>query len=140
MPLQKYPHKYRHTVTFGELDALGHVNNVVYFTYMENARIAYYSDIMGTRSFEELSLILAEATCSYRSPAHFGERLIIGTGVSRMGNKSFDLHHRIETKDGRLVAIGKTVQVFFDYISRKTIPLPPQFIEAVEKRQGDWKP
>ena len=140
MSTQNCPHEYRHTVTFDELDMLGHVNNVAYFTYMQNARIAYYFEAMGTRSLTDLSLILAEATCSYRSPAYFDEKLIIGTGVSRLGNKSFDLYHRIETEDGRLVAIGKTVQIFFDYASGKTIPLPQRFIDAVQTLQGDWAP
>ncbi len=140
MTAQNYPHQYHHTVTFGELDALGHVNNVVYFTYMENARIAYFFEAMGIDSLHELSIILAEATCSYKTPAHFGEKLIIGTGVTRLGNKSFNLTHRIETEDGRLVAIANTVQVFFDYTQGKTIPLPEKFIRSVQELQGDWQP
>ena len=140
MSIQNYPHRYYHTVTFGELDALKHVNNVVYFTYFENARIAYFFEAMGTNSLQELSLILAEATCSYKTPAHFGEKLVIGTGVTRLGNKSFDLHHRIETEDGRLVAIGKTIQVFFDYKTGKTIPLPENFIRKVNELQRNWEP
>ncbi len=140
MSAQNYPYRFRHTVTFGELDALGHVNNAVYFTYLENARIAYFFDAMGVHSLRELTLILAEATCSYKSPAHFGETLVIGMGVTRLGNKSFDLHYRIETEDGRLVAICKSVQVFFDYETGKTIPLPEKFIKKVKEIQGDWQP
>lgn len=140
MSFEKCPHEIRHTVTFGELDMLQHVNNVVYFTYMENARIAYFFEAMGTHSLTDLSLILAHATCDYKSPAYFGEKLIIGTGVSRLGNKSFDLYHRIETEDGRLVAIGNTVQIFFDYASGKTVILPEKFKEAVKTLQGDWTP
>ncbi len=140
MSVQNYPHRYYHTVTFGELDALGHVNNAVYFSYMENARIAYFFEAMDANSLQELTLILAKATCTYKTPAHFGEKLVIGTGVTRLGNKSFDLHHRIETEDGRLVAIGKTIQVYFDYESGKTIPLPEKFIRKVKEIQGDWQP
>lgn len=140
MSAKNYPHLYQHTVTFSELDALGHVNNVVYFTYFENARIAYFFEAMGANSLRELTLILAQATCSYKTPAHFGEKLVIGTGVTRLGNKSFDLQHRVETADGRLVAIGKTVQVFFDYDTGKTIPLPEKFIQKVHEIQGDWQP
>ncbi len=140
MSVKTYPHLMRQKVIFHDLDALGHVNNTVYFTYLENARIAFFFEAMGVNSLDELTIILAEATCSYRSPAYFGETLIIGTGVTRLGNKSFDLTHRIETEDGRLVATAHTVQVFFDYESGKTIVLPERFIEQVKALQGDWQP
>lgn len=140
MSAKNYPHQLLQKVTFRDLDTLQHVNNAVYFTYFENARIAYFFEMMKIDSLNELSIILAEATCSYKSPAYFGETLVIGTGVSRLGNKSFDLTHRVETEDGRLVAIGKTVQVFYDYAQGKTISLPEKFLERVKTLQGDWQP
>lgn len=112
-------------VIFRDLDPLGHVNNAVYFTYMEVARTEYYMQLTGARSLGEVRFIIARATCDYRSPAKFGDRLIVAVWPSEVGKSSFSLQYRITLeKDGTLVAEGETVQVAYDYEGRKTIPLP----------------
>ncbi len=140
-----YPYEMEIEVIFRDIDAMGHVNNAVFFTYFETARIKYLMEIMegsGRVGYEmlDLPLILVEATCSYKSQALLGEKLRLGLGVSRFGNKSFDLVYRIEGEDGRLVAEGKTVQVMYDYVARQAFPIPDNVREYVAKYQGDWKP
>jgi len=136
---QKLPFQFPLEIIFRDLDAMGHVNNAVYFTYMETARVKYMMELMATDNLDALSMIMAEATCTYRSPAHFGETLLVGIAVARIGNKSFDMLYRIETTDGRLVAVGKTVQVMFDYGTQKTIAIPDAFRARVAERQQGWQ-
>ncbi len=119
---------------------MGHVNNAVYFTYMETARVKCMMELFNITTLKDMSLIVAEATCTYKSPAHFGETLLVNIAVSRMGHKSFDLLYHIETDDGRLVATGKTVQVVFDYATQKTAPIPDDFRRRVARRQQGWQP
>ena len=126
-------------VVFRDLDLLGHVNNAVYFTYMESARTKFLTDLLSLDAPEALPFILAEATCTYHSPAFFRERLRVGVGVSRFGSTSFDLVYRIATEDGRLVAKGKTVMVMYDYKARKSCPLTDDFKQRVHAYQGNWK-
>lgn len=130
-------------VIFRDIDALGHVNNAVYFTYMETARTRYVTHLLDTSELAAIPIIIAEATCTYRSPAAFGERLLVGAGVSRFGNKSFDLAYRIDAEAGdgstRLVATGKTVQVMYDYQHARAIPVADDFKTRVQALQGDWQ-
>ncbi len=112
-------------VIFRDLDALGHVNNAVYFTYMEVARTEYYMQLTGAKSLGEVRFIIAKASCDYRAPAKFGDRLSVAVWPSEVGNSSFKFQYLItQSADGTHVAEGETVQVAFDYETRKTIPLP----------------
>lgn len=140
MRADEYPFYVTIDVVFRDVDAMGHVNHAVYFTYMETARIRYLTELFGVSELRKLPVIVGEASCSYKSPAFFGEKLILGLGISRFGTKSFDLLYRIETDDGRLVAIGKTVQVMYDYDAERTIAVPADLRERVAARQGAWEP
>jgi acyl-CoA thioester hydrolase len=80
-------------------------------------------ELLGAQTPEELAVIVAEATCSFKSPAYFGERLTVGLGISHFGNKSFDMGYEIRAADGRLVATAKTVMVAYDYGRQQTISL-----------------
>jgi acyl-CoA thioester hydrolase len=125
-------------VRFRDIDALGHVNNAVYFTYFEMARSAYLQAISG-RAFApgEFGIVVAEARCRYRSPAFFGEQLIAEVTTCSIRSRSFELRYRITSeKDGRLVAEGTTVQVAFDNASQRAVALPPDFRQAVEQFEG----
>ncbi|MFQ5594637.1 MAG: acyl-CoA thioesterase [Anaerolineae bacterium] len=120
-------------VRFRDLDPLGHVNNAVFMTYLEAARIKYRLNLMETASLDRLGLILAEMTCTYRSPAYFGEVLEVGVRVSEIGNKSFVMQYRIEERETRrLVATARSVQVAYDYETQQTIPLSTRFVERAE--------
>lgn len=140
MSATEYPFHITIEVAFRDVDAMGHVNHAMYFTYMETARIKYLTDLLDVSDLRKVPVIVAEASCSYKSPAFFGEQLVLGLGISRFGTKSFDLVYRIETDDGRLVATGKTVQVMYDYEAERTIPVPDEIREKVAARQGAWQP
>ncbi len=145
MSITSYPYETQIQVTFRDLDALGHVNNAVFFTYLETARIKYITKFLKhglpTR-FDLLSIpiILVEAACTYKSQALFGEHLTIGVGVSRFGNKSFDLVYKIVGEDGRLVATGKTIQVMYNYDENSAFPIPDIIKQSVYNFQAGWRP
>jgi acyl-CoA thioester hydrolase len=135
---QSFPYKVIIEVAFRDLDALGHVNNAVYLSYMETARIKFLVDLLTVTSLHDLPVIMAEATCTYKAPAFFGEQLTVGVGVSRFGSKSFDMTYRIDAGDGRLIALGKTVQVMYDYAAARTLVVPEDFRSKVLAFQGQW--
>jgi acyl-CoA thioester hydrolase len=137
--IQPYPYTVEIEVAFRDLDAMGHVNNAVYLTYMETARIKFLIALLELKDLHDLPVIMAEASCSYKSPAFFGERLAVGVGISRFGTKSFDMAYRIAAGDGRLVAVARTVQVMYDYAAAQTIAVPEHFKEKVRAFQGDWR-
>jgi acyl-CoA thioester hydrolase len=119
-------------VTFRDLDVFGHVNNAVYLTYIENARIGYMREVLGVESPEDLLVILAKVRIDFRSRASLGEVLEIGARVSRIGTKSFDLDHEVRGPDARLVAVASTTLVTFDYRGDTTMPVPDLWRERIE--------
>jgi len=135
---QSFPYKVVIEVAFHDLDMMGHVNNAVYFSYMETARIKFLVDLLAVTSLHDLPVIMAEATCTFKAPAFFGELLTVGVGVSRFGSKSFDMTYQIDAGDGRLIALGRTVQVMYDYAAAQTIMMPEAFKAKVRAFQGEW--
>ena len=139
-----YPYEISLEVAFRDIDAMGFVNNAVFFAYFETVRIKYLGEVMrsgllGTELLD-LPLILVDASCTYKSPALLTEVLHIGTGVSRFGTKSFDMLYRVQGEDGRLIAYGKTVQVMYDYITRSAFPIPDGVQQFVAQFQAGWVP
>ena len=113
-------------VRFRDLDAYNHVNNAVYLTYFEEARIAFIAAI-GMRSLfsPERSTVIAHAEVDYRAPAQLGDQLDIEVTVGEVRNTSYELNYRIVRRsDGRLIATGKTVQVCFNFVLNAPTRLP----------------
>lgn len=123
-------------VTFRDLDAFGHANNAVYLTYLENARVVYMRDVLGVDSLDDLLVIVASVKIDFRSRASLGETLEIGSRVTRVGGKSFDLDHEIRGPDGRVVADAHTVLVAFDYVKDGAIAIPADWRERIEAHEA----
>ena len=145
MNAEKFPYEIIIEVAFRDIDAFGHVNNAVFFSYMEYARVKFAIDLLedtdlATESLLDIPLILVEATCSYHSPALLSEKLTLGIALSRFGNTSFDLLYRFSGEDGRLVASGKTVQVMYDYSLGRAFPVPNSIKNKVKEFQKGWQP
>lgn len=136
---KNYPYTYTVQVIFRDLDPLNHVNNAVYFTYFESARIKYFAEILGQTWQEQFPIVLAKARCDFKSPALRDEYLYIGLGVTRFGWSSFDIVYRVEAQSGRLVAIAKTVSVHFNPATGKSQVIPEEVKASVLAYQGDWQ-
>jgi acyl-CoA thioester hydrolase len=129
--LKSFPFVFPVDVRFSDLDALGHVNNVVYLTYMESARIAWWLEVTG-RPLAEMGMILARTEIDYRSPASYGDGLEVGVRCAAMGRSSFVLEFRVEERgSGRLVAEARKVLVHYDYAAGRSLPLPPELRERI---------
>ncbi|MBM4167770.1 MAG: acyl-CoA thioesterase [Ignavibacteria bacterium] len=122
-------------IRFADTDVMGHVNNAVYLTYFELARVEYFRSIVGREVDESLeqSFIIGEAHVVFKAPARMGESLQVLARISRFGTKSFDFSYRIiNTEHGAVICEGSTVQVMYDYVRNATILLPQDFIQRVE--------
>ena len=118
---------HRESVRFRDLDGMGHVNNAVFLTFMESARIAFLA-AYGAGDNPQQSLILARAEVDFRSPIAFGEKVEVGVRTSRVGTKSFELEYQIQA-DGRLAAEGKSVLVGYDYRGGTSVEIPAEWRE-----------
>jgi acyl-CoA thioester hydrolase len=139
-----FPHRVTVDVRFADTDAMGHVNNAVYLTYCEMARIRYWSDVTGeplaARHHDAESLILAEARITYRAQVFHTDVVTVETRATRIGTSSFVLEHRLTAcqPDGspRLVALSDSVMVRYDYGVMAAVPLEPPVVEAIEAFEG----
>jgi len=114
-------------VRFADLDALGHVNNAVYLTYFESARIAWWLEVTGRSGLDALDMILARAEVDYRSPLLWRERLRVGVRCVSLGRSSLTLELRaVEPESERLVAEGRKVCVLFDYAAGRKRVIPEE--------------
>ncbi|MDX1662420.1 MAG: thioesterase family protein [Candidatus Promineifilaceae bacterium] len=140
MDSAQFPYTQDIPVRFRDLDVLGHVNHAVYLTYMEAARTDFLIELLALDGPGQLPVILGEVTCRYLAPVYSGETVRVGLGVSRWGNKSFDLLYRLETMAGRAVATGRTTLIMYDYEKGETIGIPAALRERVEQFQSGWQP
>jgi acyl-CoA thioester hydrolase len=119
-------------VPYGDIDAMGHLNNVAYLRYLEWARQKYWLAMRGSTEILDIDFVVARAEIDYRAPGHMGDVLEIEIHVSRMGSSSFDFSYRVTGAGGALVAEAKTTQVMYDWDARRTKPLSPDRRRAIE--------
>ena len=119
-------------VPYGDIDAMGHLNNVAYLRYLEWARQKYWLTMRGSTDFLDIDFVVARSEIDYRSSVEMGEVLEIDIHVSRMGRSSFDFSYRVTAADGRLVAEATTTQVAFDWRTRRKALLSPERRKEIE--------
>jgi acyl-CoA thioester hydrolase len=139
-----FAHRVAIDVRFADTDAMGHVNNAVYLTYCEMARIRYWTEVTaepvapGHEGAE--SLILAEARITYRAPVFHGETVTVETRATHIGRTSFTLEHRLTAcapnGEPRLVATSASVMVRYDYQTDRPAALGPRFVDVIEAFEG----
>jgi acyl-CoA thioester hydrolase len=126
VPKPAYTRRIR--VRLRDLDGLGHVNHVVYLTYLEVARTEYVFSLNGGRRVTDFDFILARMEADYRSQASLGDEVDVELWPTRIGTKSWDLAYRIVQSDSREVVLeASTVLVSYDFRDDRTIPVPEPF-------------
>ncbi len=126
------PPLFEQPVAWGDMDALGHVNNAVYFRYMESARVAFllWAGIDRLRLGQGPGVILQSAQCRFRRPVVYPDTLLISSRVSSIEADRFTLEHEMRSKAlGEVAALGFGVIVVYDYIKGAKTALP-----------DDWRP
>ena len=123
-------------VAWGDMDALGHINNVAYFRYMESARVAFLvrMGIDRLRMATGVGVILQSAQCRFRRPVVYPDTLLISSRVAAIEPDRFTLEHELTSKAlGEVAAIGHGVIVAYDYTRGRKVPLPAEWGTALRK-------
>jgi acyl-CoA thioester hydrolase len=113
---------HRLEVRFRDCDPMGHVNNAVYLTYLEQARFAHWKTLSGES--ESPGVILARVEVDYRKPAKYGDLLEIRISLERIGTTSLIYTYVIVDQGGDRIADARSVLVSYDYRSGKPVPIP----------------
>ena len=117
-------------VRFRDLDAMGHVNNAVFLTYIESARAAFLVDLGVATGPVDMSIIVARIEIDFRAPVNFGEEVEVAVEARRFGEKSFDLGYVLHVS-GRVVAEAVSVLVGYDYERVETVSIPDAWKEKL---------
>jgi acyl-CoA thioester hydrolase len=117
-------------VRFRDLDPMGHVNNAVFLTYIEQARVVYLSQVGAATGLEEMNIIVARVEIDFKAPVRLGQEVEVSVRASRLGTKSFDLDYVLRV-DGEVVAEARSVQVAYDYERREPVALPQEWREKM---------
>ena len=133
----EYRHRTSLQVRFRDIDAFGHVNNAVFFSYVELARIRYLLDVLQSEEpFDRLPLILARVELDFRSPIEFGEEVTVETRVDRIGRSSFGMSHRMTAgAEARVVGDVQTVLVTYDYATARPMPVPDDWRRLIGEHE-----
>jgi acyl-CoA thioester hydrolase len=124
-------------VRFSDTDGMGHVNNAMFLSYLEFARMHYWKELTGLTAFGQADFIMARVELDYRSPIMPGETVRAYIQISRIGGSSFDFTYRLEERDSkRLMASGKTVQASYDYAANKVKRITPELRKKIETLEG----
>jgi acyl-CoA thioester hydrolase len=124
--LKPHRHAISQPVQWGDQDAFQHVNNVVYFRWMESARISYFQWAgIGGMSNQGIGPILASVKCDYRRQLTYPDTVVISASIASIGRTSLKMVHRIySTAQQAVAAEGDSVIVMFDYDHQRPVPVP----------------
>ena len=120
-------------IRFRDIDAMGHVNNSVYFTYFEYGRVKFFHSEAQKRTFGKFSFILAHIRCDYTRPVTMEDKITVQMWIGKIGSKSFTFQYRLvdRTDPSILFASAESVQVCFDYRKNESVPVAEELRVAL---------
>lgn len=124
------------TVRYADLDPQGHVNNAVYMTYLESARLGYYqaAGIWHPDSGSLTGMVVARAEIDFMAPIFMSQSIRVGVRLEGLGNTSLTFAFIIESvPDGKPLAKGRSVMVAFDSEKGVKRPIPPDWREKMTR-------
>ena len=117
-----------------DLDHMSHVNNAVYATYMEQARVDYFEDVLDIQ-LDRLQIALVSSHLEFQRQVRYGGVLDIEIWIPELGESSFPFEYRIH--DGEHVAAtARTVQVTLDRTGESSVAVPASWREIISKHEG----
>ena len=135
--IDEFRHRTRLEVRLGDLDPFGHVNNAVIATYVEQGRVLYLRDVLGTGADPvSMPFILAMLQIDYLSQVMFNDSVEVGSRVDWIGRTSIGMSHLLINQDGRELAQSDTVLVAFDYDVEKPMRVPDDWRALLVAQEG----
>ncbi|MCL1095466.1 acyl-CoA thioesterase [Shewanella kaireitica] len=136
--LAQYPINTTINVAWGEMDALQHVNNVVYFRYFETARIDFFNQINLLEDLQKTAIgpVISENQARYKRPVTFPDTLTVGVSISDINDDRFMMHYHVFSQTQQAVTtIGSSQVVMFNFKTGQKAQLTPQLLDALKTYQ-----
>ena len=138
-PLAGFPVVIDQPVDWGDMDAFGHVNNVAYFRYFENARVEYFRRIGWWDYLTETGVgpIVGATQARFRRPVKYPDTLRAGAKVLSFGTDRFTIRHVLVSRaSGEMVTEGDAVVVCIDYRANAKVPVPEELRKRIDALEG----
>jgi acyl-CoA thioester hydrolase len=120
-------------IRWGDMDAMGHVNNTVYFRYLEIVRIEWLHSLGGAPNPDGEGPVIVNAFCNFIRQLEFPGELLAKQYVANLGRSSFDTFVTLERTDqpGLVYADGGATTVWVNFKEQKSVPLPEVLRELI---------
>jgi acyl-CoA thioester hydrolase len=130
--------RFRHAVEvrFKDIDLGGHAHHSQALVYFEEARTAYWREVVG--GLEPIDYVLVEASVRYHSRVLWPQTLDVGVRVSKLGKKHFVMEFVVRSGDGERLVSGNTVQIMYDYDVASTTRIPESVRVSIEAWDGPF--
>ncbi|SIR21653.1 acyl-CoA thioester hydrolase [Haladaptatus litoreus] len=119
---------------YSDFDTMGHVNNAVYATYLEQARIDYFRDVIGM-PLNEISGVIAHLEIDYQRSITPEDEVTVAMGVTELGESSITMEHEIRAGDD-VAATAEVVQVAIDRGTGEPSPIAPELRDRIVTHEG----
>jgi acyl-CoA thioester hydrolase len=125
-------------VRFKDIDVGGHAHHSHALVYFEEARAAYWREVVGRAGVDDIDYILAEAEVRWHGRVFWPQTLAVGVSVVRLGKKHFEMEYEVVGADGARLQSGRTVQIMYDYARGRTSSIPDDVRAALEAYEGPF--
>ena len=133
----QYPVIDKRTISmrWGDMDAVGHLNNTYYFRYLEQVRIEWLSSLGYGIDPDGIGPVLASTACTFRKQLTYPATLDITIELEKLGNSSLKLRHHFYRQDdpGTVYASAEVLLVWVDYKAEKSVAIPAPIREAIQR-------
>ena len=128
---RKQVHVERIPIRWGDMDAMGHVNNTVYFRYMEQARIGWFDALVpADEAWQSTGIVIVNASCNFKRPINYPGTVEVRVFAGQPGGSSVPTFYDLLVNQ-EPYADGAAVVVFIDMRSQKPIRIPPEIRERL---------
>ena len=130
---KRFVHEMNMPIRWGDMDAFGHVNNTVYFRYMEQARIEWITSLGYSFSSGDESMLMINGFCNFHQQLAYPGELILKTYIGAIGRTSMDIYTSmaLTTQPDSMVAVGGATMVWVDLQSGKSAPWPDHLLNKL---------
>jgi len=132
--MEEFPFEISLETRFRDVDSMGHVNNAVYVTYLEQARVVFLQDVAGLDT-RESGIVIADLSIDYRRPIDLGGTVTVGLRVDDVGTRSIEQAYEIRA-DGDLAATARATTVHVDPETGESVPIPDEWRERIERHRA----
>lgn len=123
-------------VRFRDVDAMGNAHHSLPLIYFEEARAAYWREVVGRPTLADIDYTVGEAELRFHKRITFPARLTVGVRTTRLGNSSFTMEYVLWDEAGTVLTTGRTVLVMYDYERERSKPIPDDVRRRIEVWEG----